>query len=258
MMPSPFVQRLNEHQCNVGPGWPMHPYTCGYRDQDGHFTAGGDLGLLIATEDGWRCPACQYEQEYREFERAIVADHPRLAAESSIDDGFRALFHGHARDSVACYIGEYTALLAGLRWGAGRSAAENAEADRMLAVVPVMLACLRRRQLELEGVSVEQGTPTWEIESQWSAIEMNCWPDYAGTVELLVRAEGPSIANPSHPGYGPDTWIVHRECPTDDFERFRALEEAGVFVAWRPASGRFAGERVAAKAALIDSIERSA
>ncbi len=41
----------------------MHPYTCPNRAID-HRETGGDRGVLVATVDGWRCPDCDYTQDW--------------------------------------------------------------------------------------------------------------------------------------------------------------------------------------------------
>lgn len=60
------VAALNRWQrCN----W-VHPFTCGNdRGDDTHRDyadqhPGEDLGQLIADEDGWRCPVCDYRQDW--------------------------------------------------------------------------------------------------------------------------------------------------------------------------------------------------
>jgi hypothetical protein len=48
----------------------IHPFTCGSgnRRDEAHraYQAehGGDFGQLIATPDGWICPACDYKQNW--------------------------------------------------------------------------------------------------------------------------------------------------------------------------------------------------
>lgn len=47
----------------------VHPFTCGNNRSDPLHVAyqkahGGDLGELVATRDGWRCPACGYAQDW--------------------------------------------------------------------------------------------------------------------------------------------------------------------------------------------------
>lgn len=57
------VEALNWYQRNSG--W--HPFTCGNdRTDEAHMAYqkehGGDWGELVAHEDGWHCPACDYRQ----------------------------------------------------------------------------------------------------------------------------------------------------------------------------------------------------
>lgn len=42
----------------------FHPFTCPNRGEDGHQMRHGDLGTLIATENGWVCPDCDYTQDW--------------------------------------------------------------------------------------------------------------------------------------------------------------------------------------------------
>ena len=60
------VDALNDYQRNGH----FHPFTCGGdRNNDEHRAAylsrgDRDHGLLIATQAGWRCPACDYQQSW--------------------------------------------------------------------------------------------------------------------------------------------------------------------------------------------------
>ena len=47
----------------------FHPFTCGGDRCDEAHKAyraehGGDFGQLVATEDGWVCPVCNYKQNW--------------------------------------------------------------------------------------------------------------------------------------------------------------------------------------------------
>lgn len=54
------VRRLNEYQ-HAGQ---FHPYTCGNcRDNLGTENGMNDR-LLVATEQGWECPTCDYTQNW--------------------------------------------------------------------------------------------------------------------------------------------------------------------------------------------------
>jgi hypothetical protein len=61
--PSHLVERLNLHQTGLD-DWPSHPYTCANRGDGKHGHEAGDLGVLIATEQGWVCPHCDYTQTW--------------------------------------------------------------------------------------------------------------------------------------------------------------------------------------------------
>lgn len=59
------VAALNAYQRKSG--W--HPFTCGNdRTDEAHLKYqkehGGDWGELVATRDGWICPACDYTQSW--------------------------------------------------------------------------------------------------------------------------------------------------------------------------------------------------
>jgi len=52
------VDALNHFQ-NCGH---VHPFTCGGNRTDAHHLDGE--GVLIATKDGWKCPYCDYTQNW--------------------------------------------------------------------------------------------------------------------------------------------------------------------------------------------------
>lgn len=59
------VEALNAFQTLGG----YHPFTCGNDRSDAEHRAyqkvhGGDLGQLVAKEDGWHCPVCGYHQNW--------------------------------------------------------------------------------------------------------------------------------------------------------------------------------------------------
>jgi hypothetical protein len=50
----------------------FHPFTCADRDMPGHSDHGdGDIGVLVATKDGWICRDCDYQQAWA---HAFMAD----------------------------------------------------------------------------------------------------------------------------------------------------------------------------------------
>lgn len=59
-----LITRLNLSQTGTGDDWAMHPYTCEHRGDGRHGNEGGDLGVLIATAEGWVCPHCAYRQAW--------------------------------------------------------------------------------------------------------------------------------------------------------------------------------------------------
>lgn len=117
LKPDAFVQALNEHQCKVCAGVPGHPYTCGRRDEPGHERAGGDTGLLIATKDGWRCPYCDYDQPYDEFEQVIVNEATRPRDESHPFFKFMGEILGDLSKHIGAHIREFSDYL-GPAWKA--------------------------------------------------------------------------------------------------------------------------------------------
>lgn len=52
------VAALNQWQSGHG-----HPFTCSNRNDGGHRTT-TDLGVLVATGQGWTCPDCDYTQDW--------------------------------------------------------------------------------------------------------------------------------------------------------------------------------------------------
>lgn len=54
--------RLNAYQLGVS-GIFSHPFTCA-NSGDGRHPSNEITGVLVATPDGWRCPFCEYEQDW--------------------------------------------------------------------------------------------------------------------------------------------------------------------------------------------------
>lgn len=52
------VRSLNEYQISGE----FHPFTCGGDRTDVNHLDG--QGILVATEDGWECPFCEYKQDW--------------------------------------------------------------------------------------------------------------------------------------------------------------------------------------------------
>jgi len=67
MIKAPFtdeqIKNLMEYQRGEG-GWaasPMHPFTCINHGRSDHIL---HPDYLVATHDGWVCPACDYTQDW--------------------------------------------------------------------------------------------------------------------------------------------------------------------------------------------------
>lgn len=60
-----FVGKENDPLGEMGNGYMrVHPYTCPNRNDGRHLDNGVDLGCLVATENGWVCPHCDYRQDW--------------------------------------------------------------------------------------------------------------------------------------------------------------------------------------------------
>jgi hypothetical protein len=53
------IDKLNAHQQNGQ----FHPYTCGSGNRTDEKHLDGE-GVLVATENGWVCPYCDYKQDW--------------------------------------------------------------------------------------------------------------------------------------------------------------------------------------------------
>ncbi|KWU19048.1 hypothetical protein [Burkholderia cenocepacia] len=103
----------------------MHPFTCANRHDGQHGREGGDLGVLIATEDGWVCPHCAYTQNWA---------HPQMTEEPA-EDGEKSPFAGMLAvkpETVERMLAAYLPL-----------------AEQRKAGAQVMVDCLRARVAEL-------------------------------------------------------------------------------------------------------------
>jgi hypothetical protein len=52
------VDALNRWQSG-----PYHPFTCAHRNETPHRIT-SDKGVLVASEQGWSCPDCDYTQNW--------------------------------------------------------------------------------------------------------------------------------------------------------------------------------------------------
>lgn len=234
---SSLVQKLNEHQCGVGMSPPLHPYTCAHRDKPGHQSAGGDLGLLIATDGSWLCPYCSYTQTFSNFES-------RIAESAAV--GFPGMDLNEIRDAQLDQLGQaiqdFETYYLSRHESTEHSEDEIRCTRRAHHAVPFMLACLYHRQLELEGVKVRQDGSI-DVEQVWQPITALSDED-RGILDVVMK--GHVIINPLHPGYGPKVWIREMELQTDELTYLLQLTDHGEPIYWRSRSYRFSKERKAA------------
>lgn len=108
LLEAPFIgttiQHLNTFQTHTSGGFIGHPYTCANRGDGQHGKEGGDLGILIATHEGWVCPHCSYTQK---------SAHPMMAAKpTQTAPAFRSfgVSTAQTKETLVRYIGEYEAL----------------------------------------------------------------------------------------------------------------------------------------------------
>lgn len=78
------VQALNEFQTHLADGFAGHPYTCSNRGDGRHGNQGGDIGVLVATNEGWVCPHCEYRQ-YTAHPYMLGASVPSILAQKSLE-----------------------------------------------------------------------------------------------------------------------------------------------------------------------------
>lgn len=126
------VQALNEYQTATCNGMPFHPFTCANRSDPGHGREGGDLGTLIATQDGWVCPVCSYTQDWA---HTFMADPNRKLPALPFDESTDRDRAPEILSKVNTIITEYEDLLKGNPGAAG---------------VDVMLVSMRNRKDQLE------------------------------------------------------------------------------------------------------------
>lgn len=61
------VKHLNAYQANEL----FHPLTCGSGNRKDERHLDGE-GVLVATENGWHCPFCDYKQAFSRLDEAIL------------------------------------------------------------------------------------------------------------------------------------------------------------------------------------------
>lgn len=121
------VQALNEFQTHLADGFAGHPYTCINRGDGRHGNQGGDLGVLVETNEGWVCPHCDYRQ-YTAHPYMLGASAPSILAQKSLEI---------VASRVNCLITAYESL-----------GMENPQA----LGVQVMIDCLKSRKSKLRDL----------------------------------------------------------------------------------------------------------
>lgn len=126
------VQALNEYQTDTSDAPPMHPFTCANRGDGNHGSEGGDLGVLIATVDGWVCPHCHYVQDWA---HGFMADSTRAFKAHPWETATETERNQAKLERATKILGEYDALL---------------DRNPGCAGALVMLACLDTRSAQLQ------------------------------------------------------------------------------------------------------------
>lgn len=207
MIEAPFspeqVQALNETQCNIqGYGITSHPFTCANRTDGHHEFVGGDLGLLVATTAGWVCPFCAYTQGWA---HAAMAE----PLPSDVRDFWDGLAIQQGEDPGAILlnrldttIAEYERLHASRQMSADLDAAGRQAVQRLWDASAVMVQCLRRVKLAMQGV--RRVGDQIEVDASWKGKHQGL-PSSGQCVELL--AQQAIVGNPMHPGAAINAWL---------------------------------------------------
>ncbi len=229
------VQALNEFQTGVPVDNPWavgHPFTCPHRSDGGHGQEGGDLGVLVATQAGWRCPHCGHTQDWA---HASMAQTPDLPADQTL-----VLPTSLMLGSIGARLAAYEALYQAEKlWpGAQHSREQHEQAEAARTVVEVMLRCLRRALMAVHGVETRPGR-TRTVRGGWRQITQLPLPGQP--IDVLMQdlrgEEVLEVNNPMHPGFGPSAWVREGGFfdPTLPPGALVLAMETGITTHWRPA-----------------------
>ena len=189
------VHRLNQRQVGVDDIAAMfHPFTCPNRGDGAHGDEGGDLGVLVATREGWICPHCEYTQDWT---------HASMAQEGApFPAGSLGLTEDEARTRKIERVDARLSAYKALRLSHFTS---KRIFTRMDEAVKTMIASLNLNRLALHGIEVDLQTQTVIPDTQvWIPLQ-DKEPPAPGYYEVLyVDAH---VGNPGHPGYGAGGWI---------------------------------------------------
>ena len=126
----------------------MHPMTCPNRndgvvfdeakcefDTSGatHSTAGGDRGILIATQAGWVCPHCEYTQDWA---HSLATKPMPMADLFTLFPALRAMYQNISPETLVPLIAEYRKM-----------------ASAGLPGADVMWFCLEHRRMALAAAT---------------------------------------------------------------------------------------------------------
>lgn len=233
------IQALNENQCGAGnPLTATHPFTCANcRDRmaldnyaahlraaaesDASFDGtpksqriptgigreGGDLGVMIATPSGWVCPYCGGTRDWAWSGMATPSDlTPPFPPEQS---EARTAWQIGLADPIRKRIAAYEALYKDPQYwfDAARSDEQNASGETRRAAIEVMIACLRRTALALDGIETRPGMESAISSSNWIPADGEHKPSHLLSIDILYHSGSTPVNNPLHPGYGPNAWI---------------------------------------------------
>lgn len=212
------VDALNQYQSGIDSIFPSHPFTCPNRS-DGlsfpnekadfskatHSTGGVGGGLLIATESGWICPDCGYTQKWA---HGFMAPERVAGLENKLPmvsvpglDGKQIML-----DRAEKAIADYLALYMSKRVSVTQSFDENDKSERIWRVVAVALASLRRRRMELLGVTIVDKKIV-AVDDTWNELDKVKPADGVLVQMLTIDSQ---VLNPGHGGYGCNVWTETR------------------------------------------------
>lgn len=225
------VDQLNQYQTGIDSIHSGHPFTCSNRsdgmvfldgkDDDSkaaHGKEGGDRGILIATEAGWVCPYCGHTQDWafdsmaRPTPVESEANVRSILATQGLDA--KQLLIDRADDVITAYDELY------------RITEIRNPSDPILGVIAGMLASLRRRHMQLLGVTIVDGQIA-NVDDSWNHMETK---PPANSVPVHALVQDLEAKHPLHDGYGCGGWIETCVFGLPEFY----LSKGGVVTHWKP------------------------
>ncbi len=233
------IDSLNHYQVGVNI-FCGHPFTCPRRSESHHGAEGWDTGLLVATDTGWVCPHCGYTQDWaveNMVKPSIVPSEETWRDFGVSIQHVNLLLLEYTEKAIAQYLALYQSHQPAKADGAED---KNEKTARVCRVVPFMLSSLRRKRLQLMGVTVGLAPhpAITVVDESWIELEKHT-PQLGVEVQVLWQAPVPTVAdvpsggitsNPLHDGYGCNAWIDTRKIAGASF-----LSGGGFATHWRPA-----------------------